>query len=99
MHNLENSSLDTHDPFLMILILQLNIFNAPRTSQPKTLNNFQSYMAFKMKMKGIEGNGEGLKWFTKEGKVLKGVRIYFQMGEALKIGRIYGFRVLKQIFH
>ena len=91
MHNLENSSLDTHNPFLMILILQLNIFNAPRTSQPKTLNNFHSYIAFKMKMKGIEGNGEGLNWFPKEEKVLKGVRFYFQMRVGLKIGRIYGF--------
>ena len=43
----------------MIIILQLNIFNAPRTSQQLTLNNFHSYMAFKMKIKGIEGDGEG----------------------------------------
>ena len=73
----------------MIMILEPYMFNDPRTSQPKTLNNFHNYMAFKMKMKGIEGDGEGLNWILKEAKVLRGVRLYFQMRGGLKIGRIY----------
>ena len=38
-------------------------------------------MAFKVKMKGIEGDaeGEGLNWLLREAKVLRGVRLYFQM--------------------
>ena len=31
-------------------------------------------MAFKMKMEGIEGDGEGLNWFVREAKVFGGVR-------------------------
>ena len=35
-----------HYPFLMIIILQLNIFNALRTSQTLILNNFHNQFSF-----------------------------------------------------
>ena len=46
-------------------------------------------MAFKMKMEGIEGDGECLNWFLREEKVFGGVRPLFQMRGGLKIeGRV-----------
>ena len=48
------------------------------------------HMAFKMKMKGMEGDGESLKWFLKEAKVFGGVRPWFQLRGSLKVGRIEG---------
>ena len=48
-------------------------------------------MAFKnkkMKVGGIEGDGEGLNWFLREAKVFGGIRPKFQISGNLKIGRI-----------
>ena len=32
-------------------------------------------MDFKMKLEGKKGGGEGFKWFLKEAKVLRGIRL------------------------